>query len=838
MKCFWFLYFAFVLATCVCAEDVPGFGKNCDNEDCGCCVVGYDEKGCQICECKLDNPLNNDVRQPEYEGLEQNIARAANKNAKRWGKAADNETVVIPYLLDALTRESPKRIKIILRSMRLFSSATCIQFRPATKADVDKIEFRVLDGACYTFLGKIGGTQPIYLANSCVVISTVTHEIMHVLGFDHEFKRPDRDDYIKVHKDNIIPGIFAQFTKVRAKDINSYGSPYDFNSVLNYDGYASSINAKPTITVKKTGKVYRETALSPSIEDLNQIRAMYGCTKRGLNETTTCYHTSDHGYSYRGRVNTTIGNLTCQRWNSTFPNNHYFKSDTYTAAGLDENYCRNPTMLDMPWCYVASGGKMWEYCDVPVCQNSVTLVPDITPVKRYPGFWDPWTTWSICSKTCDRGLRYRTRKCVGNDIGSPNCQGSYWHSERCSIKSCYDRDGTIWSNWNPWSDCSVACGNGTETRIRTCRSDGHERTFTCPSDSVEKRPCIQKDCSKYYTQSCYDPVKPSIYRGNASTTTNGSSCEMWNKTILNITKYGSFDMRENYCRNPLQDNRPPWCYIKGTNTTMNCSITICNKGAYWSDFSVWSPCTATCKNGTQYRTRSCIGGSIGNGKCRGAATEQKSCNTFICDYAGGAPPLPISSPKQVISKGSECFNASDRSSYRGSAHLTVDGFTCLPWMSPFTNPYYLTNQDKFGLRENHCRPLIYNWPICYAYRTGSSTPVLKYCTVSLCPTKEVAAYEPNGCYDPHDRQSYRGNITVTQKGVTCQRWDVMTPHPSSWIIHTKWNGIGQHNYCRNPDFSFRGPWCYTTDPHLRVDYCNVPICKTKYYSVLSGKPNA
>jgi len=34
------------------------------------------------------------------------------------------------------------------------------------------------------------------------------------------------------------------------------------------------------------------------------------------------------------------------------------------------------------------------------------------------------------------------------------------------------------------------------------------------------------------------------------------------------------------------------------------------------------------------------------------------------------------------------------------------------------------------------------------------------------------------------------------------------------------------NYCRNPDPALRteGPWCFTTEPNLVWDYCNVPFC--------------
>ena len=34
---------------------------------------------------------------------------------------------------------------------------------------------------------------------------------------------------------------------------------------------------------------------------------------------------------------------------------------------------------------------------------------------------------------------------------------------------------------------------------------------------------------------------------------------------------------------------------------------------------------------------------------------------------------------------------------------------------------------------------------------------------------------------------------------------------------------GDHNFCRNPDGGVR-VWCYTTDPEMRWEFCDVPFC--------------
>ncbi|XP_022787743.1 uncharacterized protein LOC111327749 isoform X2 [Stylophora pistillata] len=67
---------------------------------------------------------------------------------------------------------------------------------------------------------------------------------------------------------------------------------------------------------------------------------------------------------------------------------------------------------------------------------------------------------------------------------------------------------------------------------------------------------------------------------------------------------------------------------------------------------------------------------------------------------------------------------------------------------------------------------------------------------------------------------YRGSVNVTRSGRTCQSWKSQCPH-RHWRIPTK----DDSNMCRNPDSSApNGPWCYTTDPNVRWEYCNVSRC--------------
>ena len=36
-------------------------------------------------------------------------------------------------------------------------------------------------------------------------------------------------------------------------------------------------------------------------------------------------------------------------------------------------------------------------------------------------------------------------------------------------------------------------------------------------------------------------------------------------------------------------------------------------------------------------------------------------------------------------------------------------------------------------------------------------------------------------------------------------------------------GLGEHNYCRNSDTEPKA-WCYTTDPDVRWELCNLVDC--------------
>mmetsp|Transcript_58650 Transcript_58650/g.136399 ORF Transcript_58650/g.136399 Transcript_58650/m.136399 type:complete len:248 (+) Transcript_58650:142-885(+) len=83
----------------------------------------------------------------------------------------------------------------------------------------------------------------------------------------------------------------------------------------------------------------------------------------------------------------------------------------------------------------------------------------------------------------------------------------------------------------------------------------------------------------------------------------------------------------------------------------------------------------------------------------------------------------------------------------------------------------------------------------------------------------------NGCSDlvPFDcfvekGADYEGLVHLTLSGRACKNWLDQNTYPST----TK--GIGNHNYCRNPDGSKDKPWCYTLDPETEWEYCVVEEC--------------
>merc|ERR1711881_658002 len=68
-------------------------------------------------------------------------------------------------------------------------------------------------------------------------------------------------------------------------------------------------------------------------------------------------------------------------------------------------------------------------------------------------------------------------------------------------------------------------------------------------------------------------------------------------------------------------------------------------------------------------------------------------------------------------------------------------------------------------------------------------------------------------------QDYRGCQTKTKSGITCQKWTSQDPHQHGFTPENYPDaGLGDHNYCRNPDGDST-IWCYTSDPNMLWEYC-------------------
>lgn len=97
-----------------------------------------------------------------------------------------------------------------------------------------------------------------------------------------------------------------------------------------------------------------------------------------------------------------------------------------------------------------------------------------------------------------------------------------------------------------------------------------------------------------------------------------------------------------------------------------------------------------------------------------------------------------------------------------------------------------------------------------------------------CSHAELTTFRPDlvttDCIRGRGR-FYQGRVNVTKHGLGCQSWSSQTPHAHNrppFVFPEIWNS---ENYCRNAGGEEPMPWCYTQDPFVRWQHCDIAACE-------------
>ncbi|KFB39561.1 hypothetical protein ZHAS_00006907 [Anopheles sinensis] len=216
---------------------------------------------------------------------------------KKKGRLALNDQFVIEKWFDAIVpyvikgNFTKRELGLLEDSFAQFAAQTCVRFVPRTNQG-HFVTFTNADEGCYSFVGRspYNDFNRINLQSpQCFTdIGTPVHEMMHAIGFFHEFTRFDRDEYVTINTSNLRPEyqdpefIATNFGILDPALTTTYNVPYNYRSVMHYSRFAGSVGlCCPVINNIKPyfGDFGSITGLTP--RDTIQINAKY-CKKSNL----------------------------------------------------------------------------------------------------------------------------------------------------------------------------------------------------------------------------------------------------------------------------------------------------------------------------------------------------------------------------------------------------------------------------------------------------------------------------------------------------------------------------------------------------------------------------
>lgn len=194
--------------------------------------------------------------QPEVDSDARNPIKSAAFKTARWPYINGRYQVSYSFAYtkcfskqeEQLIRQAMQRITDADPAIQFVEIAPYPRCEPEMPCNWSMIVFNRKNG-CSSWIGWKGNhtRQEVSLEPNCMNESIIVHELMHAVGFYHEQSRPDRDQFVQIHWENIRPDKRHNFEKV-TEHIRTVGD-YDYQSIMHYSAREFCIDKCPGPTI-------------------------------------------------------------------------------------------------------------------------------------------------------------------------------------------------------------------------------------------------------------------------------------------------------------------------------------------------------------------------------------------------------------------------------------------------------------------------------------------------------------------------------------------------------------------------------------------------------------